>query len=296
VARLVDYMVDDEATRVICLFLETTRDTATLAAAARRALAAGKPVVALKIGTSPVTAKAAQAHTGSLVGDDRVFDAACRQLGIIRVHSIDDLVATAALLSRLRPRGGGNVAAIAISGGICEIAADRAEASGLTLPELSVRSREALGDVLPSFGTPHNPLDLTGAAILDPALFARSIEVLDQDPEIGLIACLYDLPTEPRHGYSQQVIQQVGQAFSAASTPGCSASHRDRCRISAGCWPSTMVWSIWAWAWTAAWPPSPRPSGGHDNILFPRSHPAPRCRPAKTCNARDRSGRRWISW
>lgn len=220
VARLVDYMVDDEATRVICLFLETTRDTATLAAAARRALAAGKPVVALKIGTSPVTAKAAQAHTGSLVGDDRVFDAACRQLGIIRVHSIDDLVATAALLSRLRPRGGGNVAAIAISGGICEIAADRAEASGLALPELSVRSRDALGDVLPSFGTPHNPLDLTGAAILDPALFARSIEVLDQDPEIGLIACLYDLPTEPRHGYSQQVIQQVGQALSAASTPG----------------------------------------------------------------------------
>ncbi len=220
VARIVDYLVNDAATRVICLFLETTRDAVTLALAAQRALRAGKPIVALKIGTSPVTAKAAQAHTGSLVGDDRVFDAACRQLGIVRVHSIDALVATAALLSKLRPRSTGQVAAIALSGGICEIAADRAEATGLPLADLSERTREALREVMPAFGTPHNPLDITGAAILDPALFARSIQVLDQDPDIGLVACLYDLPTEPQHGYSQQVIQQVGEAFAAASTPG----------------------------------------------------------------------------
>lgn len=220
VARIVDYLVDDDATRVICLFLETTRDAATLAAAAQRALRAGKPIVALKIGTSPVTAKAAQAHTGSLVGDDRVFDAACQQLGIVRVHSIDALVATAALLSKLRPRGGGKVAAIAISGGICEIAADRAEATGLPLATLSEDTRNALREVMPAFGTPHNPLDVTGAAILDPALFARSIHVLDQDPDIALIACVYDLPTEPQHSFSQQLIQQVGEAFGAASTPG----------------------------------------------------------------------------
>ncbi|WP_269792283.1 acetate--CoA ligase family protein [Stenotrophomonas sp. Iso1] len=214
VARVVDYMVDDEATRVICLFLETSRDAQTLAAAAQRALSAGKPVIALKIGTSEITAKSAQAHTGSLVGDDRVFDAACRQLGIIRVHSVDDLVATAGLLSQVRPRSGG-VGVLAISGGICEVAADRAEVIGLQLAELSPPTCDALKQVMPDFGTPHNPLDLTGAAILEPSLFATGIRALASDPGVDLVACLFDMPTGPLQGYSEQVITEVGVGFSA---------------------------------------------------------------------------------
>lgn len=217
VARVVDYMVDDEATRVICLFLETSRDAQTLAAAAQRALRAGKPVIALKIGTSEITAKSAQAHTGSLVGDDHVFDAACRQLGIIRVHSVDDLVATAGLLSQVRPRSGG-VGVLAISGGICEVAADRAEVIGLQLAELSPPTCDALKQLMPDFGTPHNPLDVTGAAILEPSLFATSIRALASDPGVDLVACLYDMPTAPLQSYSEQVITEVGVGFAAIDT------------------------------------------------------------------------------
>ena len=217
VARVVDYMVDDDATRVICLFLETSRDAQTLAAAAQRALRAGKPVIALKIGTSEITAKSAQAHTGSLVGDDRVFDAACRQLGIIRVHSVDDLVATAGLLSQVRPRSGG-VGVLAISGGICEVAADRAEVIGLQLAELSPPTCDALKQLMPDFGTPHNPLDVTGAAILEPSLFATSIRALASDPGVDLVACLYDMPTAPLQSYSEQVIAEVGAGFAAIDT------------------------------------------------------------------------------
>lgn len=217
VARVVDYMVDDDATRVICLFLETSRDAQTLAAAAQRALRAGKPVIALKIGSSEITAKSAQAHTGSLVGDDRVFDAACRQLGIIRVHSVDDLVATAGLLSQVRPRSGG-VGVLAISGGICEVAADRAEVIGLQLAELSPPTCDALKQLMPDFGTPHNPLDVTGAAILEPSLFATSIRALASDPGVDLVACLYDMPTAPLQSYSEQVITEVGAGFAAIDT------------------------------------------------------------------------------
>ncbi|WP_083490608.1 acetate--CoA ligase family protein [Stenotrophomonas humi] len=214
VARVVDYLVDDDATRVICLFLETSRDAQTLAAAAQRALSAGKPIIALKIGTSHITARSAQAHTGSLVGDDRVFDAACRQLGIIRVQSVDDLVATAGLLSQVQPRSGG-VGVLAISGGICEVAADRAEAVGLQLAELSQPTRDALKQLLPDFGTPHNPLDVTGAAMLEPSLFASSIGVLASDPGVDLVACLYDMPGAPLQKYSEQVIAAVGTGFAA---------------------------------------------------------------------------------
>ncbi|MGH8054925.1 MAG: acetate--CoA ligase family protein [Stenotrophomonas sp.] len=219
VARIVEYMVDDEATRVICLFLETSRDAQTLAAAAQRALSAGKPIIALKIGTSEITANSALAHTGSLVGDDHVFEAACRQLGIIRVHSVDDLVATAGLLSQVQPRSGG-VGMLAISGGICEVAADRAEVIGLQLAELSPPTHEALKYLMPDFGTPHNPLDVTGAAVLEPSLFATSIRALADDPAVELVACLYDVPSAPLQSYSEQVITEVGAGFAAIGKQG----------------------------------------------------------------------------
>jgi acyl-CoA synthetase (NDP forming) len=219
IARVLDYLVDDPATQVICLFLETTRDTATLALAAQRALAMGKPIIALKIGSSAVTAKVAQAHTGSLVGDDRVFDAACRQLGIIRVASVDDMVATAGLLARLRPRARSRLGALAISGGICESTADRADALGLELAELAPATQAALRQVMPSFGTPHNPLDITGAAILEPALFAHSSRALGADPGIDLLTCLYDVPTTAHHAFGEQVVAQIGLAFSSIDTP-----------------------------------------------------------------------------
>ena len=106
----------------------------SFATAARRAIAAAKPIVVLKIGLSEVTARSAQAHTGALVGDDRVFDGVCRQLGIVRVDSIEDLLFTADVIVRtgvLQPRGLG---VVSISGGACEIVADRAQVLGVPMP------------------------------------------------------------------------------------------------------------------------------------------------------------------
>lgn len=94
-------MIDDPRIQVVTAFIETVRDSEILIAAAQRAAAMGKAIVARKIGTGELTAKAAQAHTGSLVGDDGVFTAACQQYGIIRVSSIEELVATADLLARV---------------------------------------------------------------------------------------------------------------------------------------------------------------------------------------------------
>jgi acyl-CoA synthetase (NDP forming) len=221
VARVVDFLVDDPATKVIGLFLETVHDAATLAAAARRALAAGKPVIAIKIGASETAARAAVAHTGSLVGDDRVFEAACQQYGIIRVASIEDLVFTAGLLAQrgaIRKRGLGLVS---ISGGVCEMAADQAAVAGVAVPPLTSPIVEALRAVLPDFGTPNNPLDVTGGAMLDASLFARSLPALGADPGLGLIACFMDLPdtAEEIAGYRGNIVRQIGEGFRAASIP-----------------------------------------------------------------------------
>ncbi len=221
VARVLDFLVDDPATRVIGLFLETVHDAALLAAAARRALAAGKPIVAIKIGASEAAARAAEAHTGSLVGDDRVFDAVCRQLGVLRVASIEDLVFTAGLLAHVGPVRDRRLGLVSISGGVCEMAADLAEAAGVAVPRLAEETKAALRAVLPAFGTPNNPLDVTGGAMLDPALFARSLPALGADPSVGLVACFMDLPdtAEDIAGYRGDIVRQIGAGFRASDRP-----------------------------------------------------------------------------
>ncbi len=161
-ADVLDYLVDDEQTRVICLFLEQIGDPAAFSAAAQRADQAGKPIVAMKVGSSQAGQQAALAHTGAVAGDDAVVDAALRQLNIIRVTSIEDLLTTAALLGYHRRPQGRRMGVLTASGGACDIIADRASAEGLEIPPFSPATTEAIDAQLPSFATARNPLDVTG--------------------------------------------------------------------------------------------------------------------------------------
>src|SRR3546814_7900794 len=86
-AHVIDFLVDDETTKSIALFLEAIRDPETFRRAALRAARAGKAIVVLKVGSSELSARSAAAHTGALVGDDSVIDAMFDELGIIRVDT-----------------------------------------------------------------------------------------------------------------------------------------------------------------------------------------------------------------
>src|ERR1700749_807476 len=157
-ADFIDHLVDFPAVRAIPLSAEPPPPAPSFGAGGGRPIAAAKPIVVLKIGLSDITAKSAAAHTGALVGDDRVFDGVCRQLGIVRVESIEDVLFTADVIVRtgvLQPHGLGLVS---ISGGACEIVADRAQVLGFPVPALSDAAVAELSAALPSFGTPHNPL------------------------------------------------------------------------------------------------------------------------------------------
>jgi acyl-CoA synthetase (NDP forming) len=103
VGELVDLLADDAGTRVILLFLETVRDAARLASAARRAHAAGKPVVAYKLGRSAAGEALARSHTGALAGSDRALDAYFRDCGIVRVDMLETLLEIAPLVSNRIP-------------------------------------------------------------------------------------------------------------------------------------------------------------------------------------------------
>ena len=229
-ADFIDHLVDQPEVRAIALFAETVRHAPSFAAAARRAIAAGKPIVVLKIGLSEITARSAQAHTGSLVGDDRVFDGVCRQLGIVRVESIEDMLFTADLISRtgvLERRHPGGLGVVSISGGACEIVADRAQVLGVTLPALSERAVAELRAALPSFGTPNNPLDITGGAVLQPDLFEQGLRILGAEEGLSAVACLFDVPVaaEQATEFVLAALRHIAAGLRAASVPALMTSH-----------------------------------------------------------------------
>lgn len=221
IADLIDYLVDDPATRVIMVFAETIRNAARFAEAAKRALQAAKPIVILKVGASELSASVAKAHTGSLVGDDRVFSAACRQLGVIRVHSLEDLAMTASLLSQTGPLRPGGVGIASISGGACTLIGDRAETESMALPVFSTETVSALRTVLPDYANTLNPLDVTGAAVRDVSILEKSLAILARDPAIAIRLCVLNLPNiEGQTTPSPQMLAAVGAGLRSGDTPG----------------------------------------------------------------------------
>ena len=220
VAESIDYLAQQEAPRAIALFLESVRDPRGFEAAVRKANQAGKSVVVLKVGSSEASARAAQAHTGSLVGNDRVFDAVCRRLGVARVHSLEELIVTADLLARLGQVEKPGLGLVAVSGGMCEIATDQVESEGVEIPALAAQTINRLREALPPMATPNNPLDVTGAAMLQPDLVASAITAMAQDDAVGMLAFVFDAPAkEDATGFARRFIAQVGEGFKASGKP-----------------------------------------------------------------------------
>jgi acyl-CoA synthetase (NDP forming) len=196
VAEGIDYLVEQEGTRVIALYLESVRHPDVFLAAAERAMKAGKPIVAYKAGRGALGAKVTAAHTGSLAGDDRVFDAVFRQHGIIRVDSIEDLVTTCGLLDAYGELPGTRVAFVTGSGAMCGVIGDSAEAHGLELPEFAQSTVEELRAVgLPDFATAQNPLDTTGYVVIDTSLLPNSEAVVSRDPNIDILVVNGSVPS-----------------------------------------------------------------------------------------------------
>ena len=187
VTDVVDYLLEDEATRSIALFLESIRYPDELRRVAAKARERHKPIVAFKIGRSEASARTALAHTGALIGDDAVNDAVFRQLGILRVHSLEDLLTTAALSGYCGPLPGRRMGVVTPSGGACDILADLAEEAGIVLPAFAPETVGRLHEVLPPFSTAHNPLDVTGYVVVDGTLQQRALEVVVNDPNIDFV-------------------------------------------------------------------------------------------------------------
>jgi acyl-CoA synthetase (NDP forming) len=144
-----------------------------------------------------------------------------QDLGVIRVEEVEDLVLTAGAVAQLGRLARPGIGVVSISGGACDMVADHAAALGAPLPALAPATRDALARVLPDYGTVQNPLDITGAAVIDPGIFTRAIEVMSADPSVGVVAVINGLPwqRDGRPWPGQVLADAIGAGAARARAP-----------------------------------------------------------------------------
>lgn len=183
--------------RVIVSYLETIKDPARFLAACRMARDAGKPVVVLKLGSSPEGRAAALAHTGALAGATEAFDAVAGAAGALRVRTLDDIVEAAEYFTHARLPGGGNLGAITLSGALRGLLLDSAAANGLRFPPLAAATREKLTAMLGAGSIVGNPLDAGFAALANVDVYVACVQAMLDDPAVDILLMQEELPRAP---------------------------------------------------------------------------------------------------
>ncbi|MCW8827625.1 MAG: bifunctional acetate--CoA ligase family protein/GNAT family N-acetyltransferase [Gammaproteobacteria bacterium] len=185
---LLDFLAQDNETKSILLYIEGIRNSRSFMSGLRVA-ARMKPVVVIKAGRHSSGSRAALTHTGALIGDDDVFDAALQRAGVVRADSISQLFAAAQLLSASHRVSGNRLAIITNGGGPGVMATDRAADLGVKLADLSAATLATLEQNLPPHWSHGNPIDLLGDA--SDERYAMATEACLSDPEIdGVLVML----------------------------------------------------------------------------------------------------------
>ncbi|HEU4367575.1 MAG TPA: acetate--CoA ligase family protein [Methylomirabilota bacterium] len=186
----VDFLVEDDDTAVIGVFVEGFKRPERLREVAARARARRKPVVVLKVGRSENARQAMLAHTGSLAGAPEIVEAVLKQSGLVQVTSLNEMIDTLALMAAAGryARKSWRLAVLSGLGGECGNLSDIADRVGVELPPLAASTVDTVRSFMPDFANPRNPLDGTGAMYENPALFPRLIDTLLHDETVDVVA------------------------------------------------------------------------------------------------------------
>lgn len=197
-ADYIRFFATDADTRVIACFIEAIRNPEGFLRACAAALAAGKPVVAVKLGGSEAGRAAALAHTGSLAGSLACFDAVAGAAGVIRMDTVDEMVEAVEFLAHAKVPAGPRLGAITFSGGLKGLLIEAAERTGAIFPTLSEATVTSLRDLLGVGTSLGNPLDAGFTAISSREHYFRCIEIMLADPNIDVLMLQEELPQRPR--------------------------------------------------------------------------------------------------
>ena len=212
---LLQYWEQDQATRVILLYLESFDNTDIFSRVSRR-ISTKKPILAIKGGSTPEGSRASHSHTGAMATSDVVSDALFSEAGIIMVNSIGELFDTAILLASQPVPRGRNVAILTNGGGPGILAADACAHSGLKVPDLSADTLSKIKSVIKRDIHINNPVDLTAG--ISPEEFEAVLKVLAADPGNDAILTIYVPPAgldissvENAISHAAQLVRQNGK-------------------------------------------------------------------------------------
>jgi acyl-CoA synthetase (NDP forming) len=214
-ADVLEYLVDDPATRVIALFLESVRQPERFLAALDRATDRGKPVVVLKVGRSERARRAIRSHTGGLAGESRVIEAVLRAHRAIEVHDMDELTETLAACQSARQPAGRRIAVVTNSGGHTELILDVASSVGLDLPPLSPATRAEVARVIGPISGDGNPLDAWGNGDFQTNV-PHALKTLGADPDIDAVVWCTDSADDSPMGTPERFMTYAGMLVDGA--------------------------------------------------------------------------------
>jgi acetyl-CoA synthetase (ADP-forming) len=187
-----EFLVDDEATKVVVLYMESVDDGRRFVEVASRCTKK-KPVVAVKVGKREAGIHAARSHTGALSGRYEIYRAAFKKAGIIEVSGYEGLKDACKVLNTYELVAGKRVLIITDGGGVGVSMADACEDLGLDVRELTEETRKCLSARLPGFSATGNPIDLTGS-VTDEDYVAALEEGLREDYDIVIVTVLWGPP------------------------------------------------------------------------------------------------------
>lgn len=184
---LLDYVTFQDDAKVVLMYLEGVKSGERLVEVLKKATRK-KPVVVIKSGRSSRGAQAAASHTGSLAGEDKVFDDVARQCGVIRAESIQEALNWCKFLADAPMPLGEDCVIITNGGGIGVLTADACEKYGVNLSDEVADLKKTFESVMPSFGSAKNPVDITGGA--SPEDYDKALVAALENDNIDSVACL----------------------------------------------------------------------------------------------------------
>ncbi len=214
----------DSVTETVMLYVESVKDGRRFFNSACR-VGRTKPIVLLKGGRSGAGHRAAASHTGAMASDVRVFDAVCRQAGIVQVEHPMDLLDLSAAFSSVPIPEGNRVAIMTLGGGWGVVAADLCAQYGLAVPQLAESIVSQLDRILPAYWSRANPVDIVGEK--DNTIPMVAIEALlrwggcDAVINLGIVGRrillrrLVDSVSEADPSYTKEALASARQMFDA---------------------------------------------------------------------------------
>lgn len=185
---LLTYFEQDKHTQVMAMHLEDLKDGRSFAEVAKR-VSKTKPVIVLKAGRTSMGARAAASHTGALAGNDKIYDDVLKQSGVIRAHTLNDMLQFARGIPKLPTPKGENVVIITGAGGSGVLLSDACVDNGLKLMRMPKDLDAAFREFIPPFGAAGNPVDITGGE--PPQTYANTIKLGLEDERIHALILGY---------------------------------------------------------------------------------------------------------